>query len=159
MHRARYVGRGMELPFPFPGPSYVHHPRSSLNTLGVFMEFSSHRHHRSLTQYPAPLHNGGYSWKFQAFNHGLLIKSFWWLVPSQEPPVVASLEQKIPITPDVLRDLGALCWGPGSMTNLNKRYSCCSHHLGNPKSFGSYVPGTRQKPIYIYFLLPHTGKI
>ena len=68
------------------------------DTIGICMEVSSHRHNWSLTPFLAPLHSqepGGWGWKFQASNHGLV---FPVTIPhpgaSRSPPRVISLAQK-----------------------------------------------------------------
>ena len=60
MHRARYVVRGVVSRLS-PG-TFVWSPTQKLpepHSLGIFMEALSHRHDRSLTQFPAPLWRRG----------------------------------------------------------------------------------------------------
>lgn len=81
-HKARYVGRGIELPRALPAchyPSCVHQLKFfELYTLGNFKKASSQRHSPSLTPFPAssPLWRRGMggggvgAWTNQASNHG-----------------------------------------------------------------------------------------
>ena len=90
MHKARYGGRDSEFSQHLPETL-----QTLYSTFGIFMEASSHRHDWSLTPFLTPLPSvENEEW---AENVKLLIMvwTFWWPAPIQEPPVVLSLEQRI----------------------------------------------------------------
>lgn len=123
MCRVRCVGRGVEFPWS-QGVPLAPHDRVFSNLEAPwnpcywnFMEASSRKHGQLLTPFsavPPCLENERW-----AENCKLLMMawSFWWPAPTQEPPRVTSLAQKMPLVLLSLRKLqglwGALCQKPG----------------------------------------------
>lgn len=119
MHRAKFRGRGSELPCLWSSWSSRH-----LDVITT-LEASSHRHNRLLTKSPYPL---PFSKSFKPL--------FTWLV--------ALATSLLPLWALAYSQLG-YSW-KGLMNS--KRCSSLPNHSENHEGFGSSVPGTRTKNKY-----------
>lgn len=92
---------------------------SKPQSLGIFMEASSWRQGRGEGDMKLKLPSF-WSWPGRSYDQP----------PSRSPPKVASLEQKILLSPGIARDLGALCQTFLSLTKLQRSWGFYMRNWG-----------------------------